>query len=166
MLEMFHSYFKWGITVSLVRSYCHIFTLSFHCTRPNKIFGLKKIKKGEKEFQPFWPLTKQLIWLNLCMLKKKIKMSKQKNFLSVSRVSMGLHFPSSHSFTQCVYKNCCSSPSITAVLQLEAKRVLGTHLERISDHETKWNIHRSYQQADFLQVKIKRSSTRFVERVF
>lgn len=135
---MLHSYLKWGITLSLVRFYCHFFTLSFHCTRANKYLDWKNEKGWERV--PFWPLAKQLIWLNLCML-KKMKMSKQKNFLSLGKVSVGLHFLSSHLFTQSVYKNYCSSPSITAVFQLEAKRVLRTRLEGISDHETKWNIH-------------------------
>lgn len=66
-----------------------------------------------------------------------MKMRKQENFLSVSSVLVGLHFLSSDLFTQRVYKNYCSSPSITVAFQLEAKRVQRICLERISDHETK-----------------------------
>lgn len=137
---MFHSYLKIrGITPSLVRILSLFSPSLFTVLEPIKYLAWKNEKGWERV--PCWPLTQQLVWLNLHMPKKWRRASEQESFLLLGTASVRLHFLSSHLFTQHVYKNYCISPSITAVFPWQARRVLRTRLGRNSDHKPEWNGH-------------------------
>ena len=114
MLDRFHCYLKIkGITPSLVRICCPFFPPSLFTVLEQIKYLAWKNKKGWERV-PFWPFTQRLVWLNLHRPKKWRRGSEQESFLSLGRAAVGLHFLSSPLFTQRVYKNYCSSPSITA----------------------------------------------------